>query len=99
MRDQIQTRRQQKVLIPSELAVGREELRHIADAPAYLRRLLRHIESGNKPPARRGRQHRRQHFYEGAFTRTVRSDEAKDLSRVHRQGNAIDRSEFVETPG
>ncbi len=95
-RDAIKTRGQQQVLIAGQRAVGRQQLRHIADVAPHLRRLPDDIAAGDACRSRGRRQQGRQHLDERALAGAIRTDQSKDLAGTDGQAHAVDRGHITE---
>ena len=89
-RDVVEPRRQQQAFIAGQRAIRRKLLRHIADAPAYLRRLSLDVEAADLRRAGTGRRQRRQHLDQRAFARAIGPDQPENLARPQRQRHLID---------
>src|SRR5690606_6908334 len=85
-----QTGMQLEVLANSQLAVEREVLRHVADAPSGLD--VVRIDLLPKEPrlALTGREQTSQHFHGGCFSAAVRPQKAENFSAGDAEGHMID---------
>ena len=82
-----------------ELAVEREGLRHVADAPAH-----RHVPPLTGSAEQHGlafgrRQKAGQHLHGRGLAAAVRAEKAEDLALLDAKAHVIDRDELVETLG
>lgn len=69
--NQIKPSGEQEIVIVGEFAVGRKQLRYIADMPAEFCRLCAQVEPGESGVAARGGQHGCEHLDQRAIARSV----------------------------
>src|SRR5207253_389579 len=92
----IQFRKDEQVLVACEIAIRREGLRYITNAPPYCHLLVDHIETGYGRTARGRRQERGQHFDDRALASPIGTKQAKDFTCVHCKAHVIDCSKVAE---
>ena len=86
VRQVVEFREDQQVLVTRERTVHGNRLRHITDRAAYLHRLGRNGETGHARLARRGRQQRGEHLDRGGLASPVGAEQGEDLTGVDRKG-------------
>src|SRR5450755_1686279 len=85
------------ILFHRQVVVKRKLLRHVADIPADLFRVLGDVEARYRAPAGSGRQQAAQHPDDGRLSRAVGPQKTEDLALVHLEGNMIHGREIAES--
>ena len=98
-REMEQLRMQLEVLPDRELAVEREGLRHVADAPARLHVVGAHRLAEQLRRAFGGGQQPGQHFHGRGLAAAVRAEKAEDLAARDAEAHMIDGDEVAEPRG
>jgi hypothetical protein len=84
------------VLFHGEVVIERELLRHVADIPADLFRILGHVEARHRAPAGSGRQEAAEHADDGGLAGAVRPQETEDFALLHLEGNVVHGHEVAK---
>ena len=81
----LEPRAEFQVFPHAHFGVQRVVLRHVADAAAHLRRLMKHVEARHARRAARRRQEAGQNAHRRAFARAVRAEQADDFAARDRE--------------
>jgi len=76
-----------EVLPHLHVVIETKEVRHVADAPAYLQRLLHDVKAVQPRCPVGGLQQGRQHLDRGRLARPVTTDESENVPRLKRKGH------------